>query len=170
MVQGGAEGCSTLSFFTDEYFKQVLEMEDVAGIVVNPGEKSLFLNKEIISELLRVHQEAKTKQHTPSKDAYFTRPVNVQDGFTKIMAEYIRNNLPEVDKVWLTAIRDGEEESLLFAIQTRSEDPQSIFDRMNTMLNLMNAPRPIDFMITEDSPWEGAELIYSKEPVDEKLN
>ncbi|MBQ5441085.1 MAG: SseB family protein [Firmicutes bacterium] len=44
--------CSTIDTFMDEYFSQVLEMENMKGIVVNPGERGFFLSKEIIQALL----------------------------------------------------------------------------------------------------------------------
>ena len=163
MEEGGAGGCSVISFFIDEYFRQVLDMEGVEGIIINPGERSIVLNKNIIEGLLRDCQSYKSKPHTPSKDAYFIKPANVRDGITEVMAEYVGNNLPEVEKVWFTGIHDGEEESLLFAVKTDAEDPQQVFDRMNTMIIMLRLDMPVDFMVSSDAPWSGAELIYKRD-------
>lgn len=170
MEESGAGGCSVISFFIDEFFRQVLDMEGVEGIIINPGERSIALNKDLIKGLLEDCQSNKSKQHTPSKDAYFIQPQNVRDGITEVMAEYVGNNMPEVEKVWFTGIHDGDEESLLFAVKTDDENPQQVFDRMNTMIILLNLNIPVDFMVSDDAPWSGADLIYERKRTAEKYN
>ncbi len=170
MEESGAGNCSVISFFIDEYFRQVLDMEGVEGIIINPGERSIALNKNLIQGLLLDCQSNKSKQHTPSKDAYYIKPQNVRDGITEVMAEYVGNNMPEVEKVWFTGIHDGDEESLLFAVKTDDENPQQVFDRMNTMIILLNLNIPVDFMVSDDAPWSGADLIYERKRTVEKYN
>jgi hypothetical protein len=86
----------------------------------------------------------------------------VPRAFKDALAEFVENNLPEVEKLWLTGIVDGEEESLVLAIKTKASNPQIIFDRMNTLVAITNLKRPINYTVAENKPWEGAELIYSK--------
>lgn len=170
MEESGAGGCSVISFFMDEYFKQFLEMENVEGIIINPGERSIFLNRDIVAKLLADCQAHKSKPHTPGKDAYFVNPQNIKAGLRETMAEYVDNNIPEVEKIWFTGIHDGEEDSLLFAVKMDTDNQQQIFDRMNTMIILMRVDMPVDFMACEDKPWEGAELIYERMIADKKYN
>ncbi len=139
--------------------RQVLEMKDVEGIVINPGERGFFLSKHVIETLLKAYKEQKTN-HTVSKDAVFIRPENVPDGFLDMMSEFIENNFDEVEKVWFTGIRDGEEESWCFAIKARTENIQPIFDRFHTMMVLSKIDMMVDYVAVDEAPWEGAELFY----------
>ena len=160
--EGGAGDCSTVSRNMEEYFKQVLSRDEVEGIVINPGTKSLFLGKALLENLIRQNEENKPKQEKASAFGYYVKPFNVPRAFKDALAEFVENNLPEVEKLWLTGIVDGEEESLVLAIKTKASNPQIIFDRMNTLVAITNLKRPVNYTVAEDKPWEGAELIYSK--------
>ena len=59
LAEGGPEGCSTLSYFLDAYMEQVLGMEGVEGILINPGERSFFMSKEVIKILLEEYNKRK---------------------------------------------------------------------------------------------------------------
>ena len=160
--EGGAGDCSTVSRSMEEYFKQVLSRDEVEGIVINPGTKSLFLGKALLENLIRQNEENKPKQEKASAFGYYVKPFNVPRAFKDALAEFVENNLPEVEKLWLTGIVDGEEESLVLAIKTKASNPQIIFDRMNTLVAITNLKRPVNYTVAEDKPWAGAELIYSK--------
>ena len=160
--EGGAGDCSTVSRSMEEYFKQVLSRDEVEGIVINPGTKSLFLGKALLENLIRQNEENKSKQEKASAFGYYVKPFNVPRAFKDALAEFVENNLPEVEKLWLTGIVDGEEESLVLAIKTKASNPQIIFDRMNTLVAITNLKRPVNYTVAEDKPWAGAELIYSK--------
>ena len=162
--EGGAGDCSTVSLSMEEYFKQVLARDEVEGIVINPGAKSLFLGKALLGSLIRQNEANKPKQEKASAFGYYVKPFNVPRAFKDALAEFVENNLPEVEKLWLTGIVDGEEESLVLAIKTKASNPQIIFDRMNTLVAITNLKRPVNYTVADDKPWAGAELIYSKEP------
>ena len=59
LAEGGPEGCSKLSYFLDAYMNQVLGMQGVDGILINPGEHSFFLSKELIKFLLEEYNKRK---------------------------------------------------------------------------------------------------------------
>ena len=59
LAEGGPEGCSTLSYFLDAYMNQVLGMQGVDGILINPGESGFFLSKELIKILLEEYNRRK---------------------------------------------------------------------------------------------------------------
>lgn len=155
--------CSTVSVFLDDYVEQVTAMENAEGIVVNPGEHSIFLDKEILKMLTEMSKEQKVRQHTPGEDAVFMIPSGVPDGLTEVIGEFIGNNLDEMEKVWFTGIKDGNDESWCFAVKTEVEDVQHIFERIQTMMVMLGTGTPVDYMTAEDIPWLGAELIYDKE-------
>lgn len=162
MEKGGAGGCSTISFFMDEYMKQILDMQDVQGIMINPGSRSFFLDREVIKLILADHESKKTAPHTAGLGAVLKAPKEVPEGFGEIMREFFAKNLDDVEKVWFTGLKDGEDESWLFIVKTDSEEPTKIFDRINTMLYLMGTPCPVDYMVGSERPWDGAELIYER--------
>ncbi len=168
MEEAGAGGCSVISFFMDEYMKQILDMQDVKGMLINPGERSFFLGRELLESILEEHRRQKTKPHAVGPNAMFTEPKDVPEGFEEIMREFIANNLDEVEKVWFTGLADGKDESWLIAVKTDAEEPGKIFDRINTMMYLMGTPWPMDYMVSDQSPWEGAKVIYEKK--DTKLS
>lgn len=59
LAEGGPEECSKLSYFLDAYMNQVLGMQGVDGILINPGEHSFFLSKELIKFLLEEYNKRK---------------------------------------------------------------------------------------------------------------
>ena len=162
MEEASAGGCSTISFFLDEYMKQILNMQDVKGIIINPGERSFFLSKEVIAFVLAEFESKKSKTHVTGPGAAFKAPKDVPKGFSMVMSEFFANNFAEVEKVWFTGLEDGMEESWLFVIKTDSKEPNKIFDRINTMLHLMGTPCPVDYMVGDEKPWPKAELLYEK--------
>ena len=156
--------CSTLSMFFDDYMEQVLEMEDARGIVINPGEHSFFLSKDVIRFLLKEYREHKTRQHTPGENAHFMIPEGVPEGFEEVIGEFIRNNLADqVTRVWFTGISDAGENSWLFAVASDVEDMQTVYDRLHTMMVMMKINTPVDYMKAETRPWPMARLIYGEE-------
>ena len=103
---------STLSMFLEEYMDQVLSMEGARGIVINPGEKYFFLNKDVIRFLLDEFRAKKTTTHTVGKGACFMIPENVPEGFEEFIGEFFRNNLADqVEKVWFTGLSNQGENS-----------------------------------------------------------
>ncbi len=162
MEKAGAGGCSTISFFLDEYMKQILNMQDVKGIIINPGEKSFFMSKDVIAFVLAEFESKKSKPHVTGPGAAFKAPKDVPKGFSMVMSEFFANNFADVEKVWFTGLEDGMEESWLFVIKTDSKEPNKIFDRINTMLHLMGTPCPVDYMVGDEKPWPKAELLYEK--------
>ena len=163
MKQAEIGRCSILSVFLDDYVDQVTGMENVEGIVVNPGEHSIFLDKEILAVLSEKNRQLRIKQYTPAEDAVFVIADGVPEGLTEVIAQFIGNNLDEVEKVWFTGIRNGNEESWCFAVKTEAEDVQSIFERIQTMMVMLKVQTSVDYMTAEDTPWPGARLIYEKE-------
>ena len=156
--------CSTFDMFMDEYFSQVLEMENVKGIVVNPGEKGFFLSKEIIQAMLNEKDRVKMVQHKPSDKARFAAPENVPEGFKEIMSEFFRNNFSgQIQRVWFTGLEDDGDKSWLFAIETDLEEPRPVFDRIHTFMTMMGVKTPLDYMRVPGQPWPGAELLYGGE-------
>ena len=57
LLADGPEGCEIISFFLDEYMRQILEAERVEGLLINPGEHSFFLNKETINVMLQEYKK-----------------------------------------------------------------------------------------------------------------
>ncbi len=138
-------------------------MENAEGMVVNPGEQSIFLDKNVLIFLAERNREQRARQYTPGEDAVFVIPESVPEGLTEVIAEFVGNNLDEVEKVWFTGIREGNRESLCFVIKTGAEDVQSIFGRIQTMMVMLKVQTSVDYMTAEDAPWPGARLIYEKE-------
>ena len=163
MNEAGLEGCSALSEFIDSYMESVAGMKDTLGIIINPGERGFLLDHELIGMILEHHRQEKTRQHTPGPDAHFIKPENVPEGFTEVIAEFVKNSLDEVEKVWFTGILDGGEKSWCFAVKADTDDMQHLYDRLHTMMVMMKVQMPVDYMASEDTPHPGAELIYDKE-------
>ena len=155
--------CSILSVFLDDYVDQVTGMENVEGIVVNPGEHSIFLHKEILAFLSEENRKLRMKEYAPGEDAAFMIPDGVPEGLTEVIAEFIGNNLDEVEKVWFTGIKSGNEKSWCFAVKTEAEDAQPIFERIQLVMVMLKVQSSVDYMTAEDTPWPGAWLIYEKE-------
>ena len=68
LEKDGPAGCSTIVCCLDEYMKNVLEMENVEGLLINPGEHHFFLAKDVIKALLEEYNERKTKVIYQSED------------------------------------------------------------------------------------------------------
>ena len=162
MIRSGVGDWNTLTLPMEEYFRKVGAMEDVEGIILNPGDKGFFLSRDVLGEFTDQLKDFRAEAHEAGRYANYVVPRSVPFGFSETMAEFVKNNLPEVDKMWLTGIRDEGVESLVLAIKTDAFDPQKIFDRMNTMVSLLNVPAPVSYVVCDDQPWAGAELIYSK--------
>ena len=166
MAESGADGCSVLSVFFDEYMKQVLDMEGVIGIVLNPGTRHFILSKEVLHFLTAKADEQKFRTWKPSENARMVQPSGVPEGFPDLIREYAQNNLPEVDKIWFTGLADNNEESWCLAIQAEGMDEQGmqrIYEKIQTFLTLLNLEKPVDYMTVDGSPWNRAMLVYSKD-------
>ncbi len=136
-------------------------MEEVCGMVINPGEKCFFLEKMAIADLLRIFSDVREKRNTLSDDARYVSPPALPDGFKDVMTEFIWNTLADrIEKIWLTGIEDRGEKRLAFAVKTDDEDPHEIFDRMHTMVRLLKVEEPVTYLQMDEQPWDGAELIY----------
>lgn len=66
MNEAGAGCVSTFNVDVGNYFKQVLEAGYIEGILINPGEHSFFLDKDIIKVLVDEHR--KLNQEESSKN------------------------------------------------------------------------------------------------------
>jgi len=164
MRQSGLEGCSVLSMFLGQYMQQVLGMANAEGLVINPGGRAFLLRKDALGMLLREAGRVKTVQRTPGRDAVFMAPEDVPDGFCDVIAMFAENSLDEADRIWFTGLKDADEKSWLFAVETAAEDPRPVFERMQTMMDqLPGVSAKIDYMKTGGKPWEGAQLIYERQ-------
>ena len=161
--EAGLGGCSEISISLKDYMMQVLEMENSEGILINPGKRSFFLGKKEIRFLLDLNQRESLQERTSSDKAFFKIPEMIPEGFAEAIAEQIRNKIDEVEKAWLTGLVDSDEESLCIAIKTRAEDTKSILSRLSKIKITMDVRIPIDYMVTEEAPWPGAQLIYERE-------
>ena len=99
MEEGGAGGCSTISFFMDEYMKQILDMQDVQGIMINPGGRSFFLDREVIKLILADHESNKMAPRTAGPGSVLKAPKDVPEGFGEMMREFFANHFSDVEKV-----------------------------------------------------------------------
>ena len=54
---------STITFLLDDYIKQVLEMDDVEGLLINPGERSFFLKKHILKGIIGCYEDMRNNFH-----------------------------------------------------------------------------------------------------------
>ena len=155
---------STISYFLDAYMEQVLEMDDVQGLLINPGEHSFLLVKEMIGALLADYKESRNRLFKPSKDAVYVVPENVREDLVEILADFFQNGCDDgkVDQVWFTGIKNGDETSLVIAIKTDTDDLKLTFERLRIIINLMDLEQPVDFMITEKAPWKGAKVVYKR--------
>ena len=54
---------STITFLLDDYIKQVLEMDDVEGLLINPGERSFFLKKHILKGIIGCYEDMRNNLH-----------------------------------------------------------------------------------------------------------
>ena len=57
------ESSSVISNFTDAFLEAVMEMEDIAGVILNPWDKFFLLDKELIKVMLDVNKEPKPENH-----------------------------------------------------------------------------------------------------------
>ena len=160
MEEAGIDGMSAMLYPLESLLVKSLEDDESEGILINPGEKNLFLGREVISLLLTKVRSQRSKPHVPGKDAIFTKPKSLPFGADELIQQFITNNHPEVKRVWLAGLKDDEGESLLVAVKTDSKETGVIFDHLNTMLNILDVPGPIDFIVCDEEPCPGAELIY----------
>ena len=56
-------GLSTITFLLDDYIKQVMEMDDVEGLLINPGERSFFLKKHILKGIIGCYEDMRNNFH-----------------------------------------------------------------------------------------------------------
>ncbi|MDO5134056.1 MAG: ADP-ribosylglycohydrolase family protein [Eubacteriales bacterium] len=164
MEEAGADGCSVFSMFLDEYIKQVLEMENVEGIVINPGPRHFILRKDVLRVLAAQSESEKIRVWTPSSDAHPVIPADIPEGFLELLCEFAKNNLPEVANIWFMGLEDRGEESWCFAIQADNKDEEGmrkIYEQIQTFLFLLETKKPVDYMCVSGRPWDEAILVFS---------
>ena len=153
--------CSTFDMPLSEYMKEVAEMDDVIGLVVDPFIRGFFIGMDLLRAMLAFYEENRMTQRITSDKSSLVKPDDVPDGFTETFKELVRSELVGiVRKVWFAGLDDDGSKSWLIAVDTDAEEPKEVFNRIQDFLIHKKLTGPVDYMVVHDGFWSGAELIY----------
>ena len=154
--------CSTLEMPMDGYVNNILELPNMRGIVINPSEHGFFIDTDMLRRMRDHIQANPMARRTTGDNTILEKPQDVPEGFTDKVREFIGENLAGlVNRVWFTGLDDEGDKSWLFAVDTDVEEPNEVFRQIDLFVRAMEDAAPdIDYIVSEDGIWPGADLIY----------